>query len=671
MTIFVLVTLNWTFVGPEGGDITSVSMEGEKALAASFKLAYYSNDSASTWNRIDLSQYAPLTGFLTGFETGILSGRFFVFHSEGYIFSDDGANWTPVDFPNVRYVGEASGSFLPFIAGNTLYLIPSTDYDPVSILIPSGDTLLIAVGSYDSLWYAFARSISDSVIVYRGILDTVEIVGAFGLTGTINDVEVNPMDPDEVLLATSSGIYTSTDGGVTFSQDISSLLSGILVVTDLQFIGGDTLMAGSFYFSGAYVGTRSFLGWTFEQIYSNGIITDISGNLLATLGAGVLYRTNNYTLEERNEGLYAHFIYNPGMISNARDDRLSFINAGGRAFYSTDGGTTWNSFGFKMDIGTVVEVTPYDPQIVFIGGFRGSGTLSDPSATLLAKSTDGGSSFDILRDTSIGVAFNLLPMEIQTGSDANDVFMVSGQPGNWLMEYSSDGGLTFQTVKTSTAYNGFCFSCMDTLFLIVDGGSVFMSVDAGATWDSIATIGYPGDVYITYRDGYLYYSTGLDGFLRFIDTGDGTIDSIDLSFLFDSLGQVQVSVNGHFFLTGYQGNQYIIAYGSTFDHLTTEVAPTFGGLVPMSNYVYLFSPHDGGFYVSAYPTNRREYATAFRIRYTATGILVEGVDGPIEVFDARGRLVKILETNRLSRTSLPAGVYILKTQKGSARVILR
>jgi len=670
MLSILVGALSWTFVGPEGGDITSVSMEGDKALAASLKVAYYSLDSAQTWSRVDVSVYSPIDAFLTGFETAILSGRFFIFHSDGYIYSDDGIAWTPVDIPGVIYVGEPSGGYLPFIAGNSVYLISASDYTATPVFTPGADTLLIAVGSLDSLWFAFARYNSDSVIVYRGILDTVSLVGTFGYSGGINDVEINPTNPDEILLATFGGIYASTDGGVTFGQDVGSLLSGVVIVNDIEFVGVDTVAAGSFYFSGGYIGTKSLLGWSFDQVYSDAIVVDIARNIFAAFGVGVVYTEDGTTFEERNSGLYAHVLFNPGMVSNDRDDRLSFINTGGRAFYSTDGGNTWNIYGYKMDIGTAIEAAPSDPQKVYIGGLRGSGDIYNPGGILLVKSTDGGATFSVLRDTAASVAFDLFPMEIQTGSNADEVFMVSGSPGSWVMEYSSDGGSTFNTVRTAAGYNGFCFSCMDTLFIVIDTGDVYMSVDAGATWNYITYIGYPGNVYTTYRDGYLYYSTGHDAYLRYIDVATGAIDSIDMSSTFDSLGQIQVSVNGDFFITGFQGGIYKIAYGPTIDNLTVEDAPAFGGIVPLSNYVFFFVPDEGAFYVSSYPTSLSETDRGIRVRYTASGIILEGVDGRISIYDIRGRLVRTSESNFISRTSLPAGVYVVKTSRGSVRIIL-
>ncbi len=671
--IGVLVgALSWTFVGPSGGDITSVSMEGSMALAGSYATAYYSTDSALTWHAIDMSPYSPIEAFLTGFETAILNGNFMVFHAGGYIYSADGSSWTPVDVPGVRYVGEPSGNYVPFIAGNSVYLVSSTDFNPVAVFTPGVDTLLIAVGSLDSLWYAFARYVSDSVIVYRGVLDTVSLVGTFAYDGAINDVAINPYDPSEIILSTFGGLYMSTDGGATFSRDPGSIFSGLVVVKDVDFLNADSVVAGVFYYSGLYLGTRGLLGWTFNPIYSDAVVADVDGNLIAVTGRGVYYTQDGTTFEERNQGLYAHVIYNPGMVSNDRDDRLSFINTGGLALYSEDGGSTWNAYGYKMDIGTAIEVSPIDHQQVFIGGYKGSGSLADPRATVLVRSSDGGATFDVLRDTSAIQASRLLPMEIQQGSNPNDVFMVSGGPGRWLMEYSSDAGTTFDSVGAAQGYNGFCFSCVDTLFMVVDTGDVYVSVDAGATWSFLTNIGYSGNVYLTYRDGYLYYSTGHDAYLRYIDVATGLLDSMDLSSLFDSIAQVQVSVNGHFFITGYQGGAYKVAYGSAPDNLTVEDAPaSFGALVPLSSHIYFYAPSQGGFYVSPYPTGLREVAGNLRVRYSPSGILIEGTDGRMDIYDAGGRLVRTLEGNFIARGTLVPGVYVVRTSEGSVRILVR
>lgn len=671
MIVVVLGALSWTFVGPEGGDITSVAMESNRALAASLKVAYYSTDSAHTWNRIDMEGYSGLGTFFQGFETAILSGRFFVFHSAGFIYSDDGTAWTPVPTDRVVFVGEASGSHLFFIAGNTVYMLSTGDASPVSIFGPaSPDTVMEAVGSLDSLWFAVARTPSGELAVYRGVYDTVVLTGVFTVNGQVNDVEINPYDPDEVILATMNGLYVSQDAGSSFSQDVGSLFGGVAVAFDVEFFAADSIFVSSFYFPGLYEGYRGFMGWSLSPIYTDAIVRDLEGNLLAAIGIGVVSMDDG-TFQERNDGLYAHTFYNPGMISNTRDDRLSVINTGGLAFYTDDGGVSWNYYDYKMDIGTAIEVSSMDHQIVFIGGFKASGNMTSPGATVLVRSTDGGNTFDVLRDTSVVYAYTHFPMEIQLGSDVNNVFMVSGNPGSWVMEYSSDGGDTFDTVKTASGYNGFCFSCIDTLFMVIDTGDVYVSYDAGATWDYLTHIGYSGDVYTTYRDGYLYYSTGHDAYLRYIDVETGSKDSLDLSTVLDSIGQIQVSVNGDFFLTGFLNGAYKIAYGPTLADLTLEDAPDFGGIIPLSDHVFFFALNEGGFYVSPYPTSTAENLDGLKVRYMASGVFIEGVDGSISIYDVRGRLVRRMEGKFIAYSTLPAGIYVAKTSKGSVRIVVR
>ena len=669
MVIALIGSLSWTFVGPEGGDILSVASDGEgRVLAAGFSIAYVSTDSGLSWSRIDMPPYGPVPGFLRGYKVAILGGRMFLFHSQGFIYSDDGSTWSSVGLPNVRFVSDASGGSLSFISQNGVYLVRTPSLTPTLVFQPGGDTSLIAVASFDSLWYAFARTNPETVIVYRGVENAVELKGTFPYGEDIIDVAINPYNPDEILLSVFGGILTSTDGGASFNQDFGSLLSGLAVPTDIDFVDADSVIVGSFYFSGGYVGYRGLYGWSYSQVYGDAVVRDIDGPFLAAFGRGVVYTPDGSTFEERNDGLYAHTLFSPGMVSNTRSDRLAFINLGGLPFYTEDGGATWNNYGYKMDVGQAIEVAPYAPEVIYISGYKGSGSITSPRMVALVRSSDGGSTFTPLRDTTIN-AFGAIPVEIQVGSDPANLFLVN--PG-WSMEYSSDSGNTISQVFTSSEYYGFCFSCVDTLFMVVEGGVLYASYDAGATWDSLTTIPHLGDVYLTYREGNVYYTTGDNPYVKVYNLATDILDSIDLSPIFSSVDQVEFSLNGHVFLTGYSGSIYKVAYGSTFDNLTVEDAPSDrGGVLPFNSYVFFYSLGDGGFYASPYPVSVAEGRSKLHLVYTRSGIRILGFDGPVELYSVKGTLIKVIGSGFIPYGSLPSGVYLLRAGDRVQRVILR
>ena len=666
MIIIIVNALTWTFVGPEGGDVVSISSGGSMALAASPINAYYSTDGAASWSRVSATDgLSPVPGFIPSFRTAILAGRMYVFHSDGYLYSDDGNTWSSGDYSSVTYVSEPLNGSFTFVAGNTLYRLRSGSSTPDTLLSLSTDSTIVASASFDTLWYAFVR-VNDSLDIYRGINTSYSIVGKIASVD-INDVAINPDNPNELMLATTgSGIVHSSDGGASFSVEYGSILAGLVVVLDVDFLSTNSIRVASFYMPGIYDGSRGYF-WSYNSVYDEEAMS-VSGDLAAVFGRGVLdIATSNFN----NSGLYAHVIYTPGMVSNSISSRLTFINMGGALISTNDGGSTWNSPSFKMDIGTAVEVAPYDENIIFVGGHRAYGTLSDPRSIVLARSTDGGATFDPVIDTPI-TAIGYYPFEIQVGSSSSDVFMVYGRPGYWDMMYSPDTGSTFSTVMHNGGYNGFCFSCIDTLFLITDTGDVYWSVDAGATWNYILSIGYPGNVYATYWNGNLYYSTGHDAYLRVIDPAGATIDSVDLSSYLDSVMEVQVSRTGILFLTGYAGGAYKVAYGASLTDLTVEDAPAvFGGVIPLNDYVFFYSTTEGGFYAAQAPVYEKEVVDRVNVRYTRWGILLEGITGPVDVYDLNGRLVKRINGNRIYSRDFSSGLYILKTSGGTFKVIIR
>lgn len=669
MLLMFLGSLSWNFVGPEGGDILSVaSDDAGHVLAAGLRVAYYSSDSGYSWSRVSTDGYEPLPGFLRGYKVEIMGGRMYVFHSQGFLVSADGSIWNNYSLPDIDFVSDELGGSIAIVSRDTLYVLNAVSLTPTPVFQTGVDTSLIAAASFDTLWYAFARTPEDTILIYRGILDTAQLRGEFYYSGDIIDVAINPFNPDEVLLSLFGGIYSSTDGGASFSQDFGSLLSGLFVPTDIDFVAADTIVAGSFFFSGGYIGVRGFLGWSFSQVYPDAVVRDVDGSYLSAFGRGVVYTPDGgSTFEERNNGLYAQTLLTPGMVSNTRTDRLSFINFGGVPFYTDDGGSTWSEYGYKMDVGYSIEASPYDQEVVYIGGYKNNGNATNPRAIVLARSSDGGATFTAVRDTTPD-AYYAMPMELQVGSDPARLFLVYY---GWRMEFSSDSGNTVSQVMTSDEYSGFCFSCIDTLFMVVNGGSLYTSYDAGETWDSLTTLDISGDVYLTYRDGILYYTTGGDAYVRAYNLGTGILDSIDLSGIFSRVEQVEFSLNGHVFLLGYQGSSHLIAYGSSFDNLTVDNAPADNGaMLPLSSHVFFYSPEDGGFYVSTYPLAERELSGTSTVVYLRNGIRVPS-SKTIAIYSLKGALVKKIRGDFIPYGILPAGVYMAKTDRGTFRIIMR
>lgn len=669
MLLMFLGSLSWNFVGPEGGDILSVaSDDAGHVLAAGLRVAYYSSDSGYSWSRVSTDGYEPLPGFLRGYKVEIMGGRMYVFHSQGFLVSADGSIWNNYSLPDIDFVSDELGGSIAIVSRDTLYVLNAVSLTPTPVFQTGVDTSLIAAASFDTLWYAFARTPEDTILIYRGILDTAQLRGEFYYSGDIIDVAINPFNPDEVLLSLFGGIYSSTDGGASFSQDFGSLLSGLFVPTDIDFVAADTIVAGSFFFSGGYIGVRGFLGWSFSQVYPDAVVRDVDGSYLSAFGRGVVYTPDGgSTFEERNNGLYAQTLLTPGMVSNTRTDRLSFINFGGVPFYTDDGGSTWSEYGYKMDVGYSIEASSYDQEVVYIGGYKNNGNATNPRAIVLARSSDGGATFTAVRDTTPD-AYYAMPMELQVGSDPARLFLVYY---GWRMEFSSDSGNTVSQVMTSDEYSGFCFSCIDTLFMVVNGGSLYTSYDAGETWDSLTTLDFSGDVYLTYRDGILYYTTGGDAYVRAYNLGTGILDSIDLSGIFSRVEQVEFSLNGHVFLLGYQGSSHLIAYGSSFDNLTVDNAPADNGaMLPLSSHVFFYSPEDGGFYVSTYPLAERELSGTSTVVYLRNGIRVPS-SKTIAIYSLKGALVKKIRGDFIPYGILPAGVYMAKTDRGTFRIIMR
>ncbi len=257
-----------------------------------------------------------------------------------------------------------------------------------------------------------------------------------------------------IYAGSSTGIYRSSDGGTTWSQQSNSLVDAQTLAVDAG--NPNTVYAslpdliGPYVLPGIYMSLDAGVTWSFE---------------------------------------YPLYIHNGGLSASSQLSGVLYAMAGGM-YRSNDGGATWSANLSPHTYNVfAMALAPSDPNIVYTVASDG----------LLYKSSDGGNTW-----TAPGGAFAAYP---STGTSYVTGLAVSSNNGNTLWAVnesgavfqSTDGGATFSPSGQVQNY---------TLSLSIDGqnmvvrgqGSSSVSFNGGATWQSVPGIGsalaLPGSILI-------------------------------------------------------------------------------------------------------------------------------------------------------------------------------
>lgn len=270
-------------------------------------------------------------------------------------------------------------------------------------------------------------------------------------------------------------IVTSADNGVTWSV----LYSSPTGIDDLKWVPGKTEL--------------SFITATGISIYNvttNEVTATIDTPENGVEGAGLSW-IDGYNIQDAGANV---LVVNTGF-------KLDMFTNLGKAFYTNDGGTTWNEIYYTADNDNVfindVAIAPNNPQKVFLS--RGHGNTDIDGG--LWTSTDGGATFTEQLEGVIldPIAFNPL--------NANDILLGTGIAFGESEENlyrSADGGTTWNTVDinwsdiTLNNITKIVFHpTNDDKIILLEENEIVTTEDGGATWHNAV---YP-DTSITYYYG--------------------------------------------------------------------------------------------------------------------------------------------------------------------------
>jgi len=323
----------------------------------------------------------------------------------------------------------------------------------------------------------------------------------------IGDIATTTTDPNRLYAvsscATPTGLFRSTDGGVTWSAALTGAGAGQMPVgTDLDQVTVDPTNADVVYATGATTGIWKSIdaGNTWAQI-NNGLSAGAFGSVLkptrvridgnnannlyvAVRGGGVFLSTNGGALwTSQNAGLPA------GDVTNINGDRIDtnvvYATFGHFAYKGVQnaGTITWSLLENTLPGVTFISPSLPAPTTLYAGSLAG-----------FFRSTDGGANWTELREGLPPASINAVKPD---PVDANVVYATTFES----VYSSSDFGVTWtrKPIPNVTLRSGLESqlavdpSAFGTIYVATVNDGIFKSINGGDTYAAINT-GLPSNL---------------------------------------------------------------------------------------------------------------------------------------------------------------------------------
>lgn len=381
-------------------------------------------------------------------------------------------------------------------------------------------------------------------------------------TQVVNDIEIQPGNPLNILLATTQGVFSSTTGGVswTFGAGNTSSLSVNSVRFDpsnstRRFLGASSTAVfrstdggASYPQSSVGIGQLNVfsvaanpmnpneLAIAFQGLNDGGLYTSLNGGGTWSLETGVPGTRWNTVAFAPNGTLYA---ISDGPSSIAPEGVYRRL-AGTWTSIGPDQGTLFESELFALSF------NPVDPSVIYSGGndFGVAGfesTVWRYNGTTWMKTFEGMTGTEDFRSIQ----------DIETLADGTGLNLVASfidNSGNQMggVLVSSDGGQSWTRVTTGLPALRQCYSlCLspsssNVVFLSngVAGGGLYQSTDGGLSWASTGHVGNMRNVECDAFDDQILYGLYFDGSkVRISCDGGATFNAFDVGLATAGFGQ--------------------------------------------------------------------------------------------------------------------------------------
>lgn len=377
---------------PDAALYRSQALEQQQEVLARRAPQYLTT--APRWQSLGPS---PMT--MTGWTFGKVSGRILSFAVRS---GDD----------NIQYLGSASGGLWKTVDGGDSWLRLSDELGSQAIgalllsngATPATDELWVGTGDFASGCYDYFGSglyhSTDAGLTFqpRNGSDAHKLK-----LSTINTIARHPSQPETLLVGgagqcvngivtPSSGVYRTTDNGLTWTRVISSGRS-----MDVRFDRNDGTIA-----------------WA--AVNGVGVLKSTDGGATwATSRANTSTKIRLATADSNNDIVYMY-------------------TSGGAIDKTSDGGATWTSMATgacdgQCTYNLTIDVDPTNPSRIMVGAIRPY-LSSDSGATRTAMTTTWGSSQSVHQDIH----------QVRFSRNSSTRLWIGSDGGLWR---SNDGGTTF------------------------------------------------------------------------------------------------------------------------------------------------------------------------------------------------------------------------------------
>ena len=246
--------------------------------------------------------------------------------------------------------------------------------------------------------------------LFRSTNAGVTFTSLGGVPGAVQTISVDPISPTAVYAGTRSGVYKSTDGGDSWASASAGLTS------DLPYI--------------------LIRGMAIDPANPSTLLVGVQGG---GSGGGV-FRSQDAGATWTQTLMFPWDLRIA--VSPASPATVYASGAAGALFRSSDGGTTWTSTPIQHGVGGTISLgpSPVDPDTLFVTGIN----CCDLSPGVV-KTVDRGQNWTVANRGIRGVARATVD---PVHSDV--IYDTKGWAGAYK---SSDGGLTWQRIDKDSAGN--------------------------------------------------------------------------------------------------------------------------------------------------------------------------------------------------------------------------
>ncbi len=437
---------------------TSVAPDYAAAAGMNFNL-YKSTDGGATWTGIE----TPVAGYYIPHMVRAKDGMIYVAFTRDMgpgaggparLYKFDGTNWTLLkSYDTQQWVNFGMGGLS--VSG-------------------TGATTRIALGVTNSWgnWQGqpIVQVSDDAGLTWREIATQMPHTPNTEFSGWIDDVEIDPNNPEHVMHVTGGGIwetYNASAATPTWKDSINGIEENATLALMTPPRGASYTLLNASGDIGVHVQTELLKKATREPhgIFANGIGIDTAWSNPAYIAA----------------------IGTPG-----------YTNSGIHGIYSTDSGVTWTKFASEHP-----DANALNGDQATIAVTKPGNVVWAPAGARPAYTTDNGATWTYtnlpaLSSVGIGRAYRV----VADRKNPNKVYAFNSG-GAWWNQwsdtshfwYSTDGGHTFTESTTFVGAGARVASFNDSSIAVnpnaegdiwvVDGFSILHSTDSGVTWTKL------------------------------------------------------------------------------------------------------------------------------------------------------------------------------------------